>query len=326
LIFFETYAPVVQWSTIRLLLSTVLTEKWTTRQVDYTNAFAQAELNEDVYVESPRLFGPASGKDKVLHIRKSLYGLQQAPRTFFEKLRAGLLERGWIQSEIDSCLFLRVGMICVVYVDNTIFASANVEDLDAMITSLGIINSDNQRHTFALRDEGEVSAFLGIQIAKTGENEFFLSQTGLIDKVLAVTNMTDCNGCDTPATIDPLHADITGAQFDESWSYDVVIGMLMYISGNTRPDIAYAVHQAARFTHGVRQSHAAGVKRILRYLKKTKNDGLILKPGKDLRVDCYVDADFGGLFSVEDKQDPVSVKSRTGYVIYVPRRTSSVGF
>ena len=53
----------------------------------------------------------------------------------------------------------------------------------------------------------------------------------------------------------------------------------------------------------------------MRYLKKTKTKGLILKPGKELWVDCYVDADFGGLFSVEDKQDPVSVKSRTGYVI-----------
>jgi hypothetical protein len=312
--FFETYAPVVQWSTIRLLLSTVLTEGWTTRQVDYTNAFAQAELKEDVYVECPRLFGPASGTDKVLHLRKSLYGLRQAPRTFFEKLKAGLLERGWIQSEIDPCLFLKLGMICVVYVDDTIFASANIVDLDAAISSLGI-SVDDQQHTFALRDEGEVSAFLGIQIAKTGDNEFFLTQTGLIDKVLAITQMTDCNGCDTPSTIDPLHADVDGAVFDETWAYDVVIGMLMYISGNTRPDIAYAVHQAARFTHGARQSHAAGVKRILRYLKKTKANGLILKPGTDLRVDCYVDADFGGLFSVEDKQDPISVKSRTGYVI-----------
>ena len=83
----------------------------------------------------------------------------------------------------------------------------------------------------------------------------------------------------------------------------------MYLAGNTRPDIAYAVHQAARFTHGARKLHAAGVKHILRYLKKTKFEGLILKPGKDHRVDCYVDADFGGLFSIEDKQDHVSVKS-----------------
>ena len=128
--------------------------------------------------------------------------------------------------------------------------------------------------------------------------------------------MTDRNGCETPATVDPLHADVDGAVLAEScWAYDVVIGMFMYISGNTRPDIAYAVHQAARFTHGARQSHAAGVKRILRYLKKTKTNGLILKPDENLRVDYYVDADFGGLFSVENKQDPISFKSRTGYVI-----------
>ena len=107
--FFETYAPVVQWSTIRLLLSTVLTEGWTTRQVDNTNAFAQADLKEEVYVEYPRLFGPKTGGDKVLRLRKSLYGLRQAPRTFFEKLKSGLEERGWKQSIVDPCLFLKRG-------------------------------------------------------------------------------------------------------------------------------------------------------------------------------------------------------------------------
>ena len=120
---------------------------------------------------------------------------QEAPRTFFEKLKAGLEERGWKQSNIDPCLFLKAGMMCVVYVDDTIFASTNVDNLEREIASLGI-SSDAQRHTFALRDEGEVSIFLGIQIKKTGENEFLLTQTGLIDKVLAVTKMTDCNGCD----------------------------------------------------------------------------------------------------------------------------------
>ncbi len=78
-------------------------------------------------------------------------------------LKAGLEERGWKQSNIDPCLFLKSGMMCVVYVDNTIFASASIDDLEREITSLGI-STDAQRHTFALRDEGEVSAFLGILI------------------------------------------------------------------------------------------------------------------------------------------------------------------
>lgn len=312
--FFETYAPVVQWSTIRLLLSTVLTEGWTTRQVDYTNAFVQADLAEEVYVEYPKLFGPVTGDDRVLRLRKSLYGLRQAPRTFFEKLKAGLEERQWTQSRIDPCLFLKKGKICVVYVDDTIFGSLSLANIESEISSLHI-PLEHQNHTFTLRNEGAVSAFLGIQIQKLRVNEFHLTQTGLIDRILTATHLQDCNGCDTPATIDPLFADLSGEPFSESWQYDSIIGMLMYLANNTRPDIAYAVHQAARFTHHPRHSHAAGIKRIIRYLKKTKTQGLILCPQANHRVDCYVDSDFAGLFSVEDKHTPVSVKSRTGYVI-----------
>ena len=69
----------VQWSTIRLLLSTVLTEGRATRQVDHTNAFAQADLKEDVYLECPMMFSPKSGANVVLDLLKSLYGLRQKP-------------------------------------------------------------------------------------------------------------------------------------------------------------------------------------------------------------------------------------------------------
>ena len=96
------------------------------------------DVKEEVYVEYPRLFGPKSGTDKVLHLLKSLYGLRQVPRKFFEKLKAGLEERGWNQSDIDPCLFLKLGMIYVVYVDDTIFASAHIKDLEKEIASLGI--------------------------------------------------------------------------------------------------------------------------------------------------------------------------------------------
>jgi Reverse transcriptase (RNA-dependent DNA polymerase) len=109
----------VQWSTIRLLLSTVLTESWATRQVDHTNAFAQAAINEEVYLEYPKLFGPKSRTKLVLKLVESLYGLRQVPRSFFEKLREGLLERGYIQSQLDPCLFLKNQIMCVVYADDT---------------------------------------------------------------------------------------------------------------------------------------------------------------------------------------------------------------
>jgi hypothetical protein len=117
-------------------------------------------------------------------------------------------------------------MMCVVYVDNTIFASASIDDLEKEITSLGV-NSSVQRHTFALQNEGEVCAFLGIHIKKITQNEFILTQSGLINKVLSITGMTDCNGCDIPASLDPLYADSDGSPFSEEWSYATVIGMLV---------------------------------------------------------------------------------------------------
>ena len=71
--------------------------------------------------------------------------------------------------------------------------------------------------------------------------------------------------------------------------------MLMYLTANTRPDIAYAIHQATRLSHAPHHSHAIAVRRFLRYLQKTKTMGLLLKPTNTQRVDCYhVDADFAG--------------------------------
>ena len=96
-----------------------------------------------------------------------------------------------------------------------------------------------------------------------------------------------------------------------------IVGMLQYLAMNTRPDIAYAVSQVARFTHDPREPHVKAVKQIIRYLKATKDKGLVLKPNKTLTLDAYVDADFAGLYGFEDPNDPVSVKSRTGYVVTV---------
>ena len=89
----------------------------------------------------------------------------------------------------------------------------------------------------------------------------------------------------------------------------------MYLSSNTRPDLQFAVHQAARFTHNPKHSHAQAVKRIVRYLVSTRERGTIFKPNLDEGLDCYVDADFAGLYGYEDEQDPVSVRSRTGFTL-----------
>jgi hypothetical protein len=258
--FFETYSPVVQWSSIRLLLTMTLTNDWVTRQVDYTNAFAQAELHEEVYVEIPRDFAPTTGGDFILKLKKSLYGLKQAPKTFFEKLSAGLTQRGFIQSEVDPCLFMKKGMLCVVYVDDTIFAGPDANEIEKVIASLHD-DHDNTKHKFHLESEGEVQDFLGINIKKIEGNTYQLTQTGLTKKVLEYTGMDSSHAISTPADIKTLGTDKNGPVFNEQWDYASAVGMLMYLATNSRPDIAFAINQCARFTHTPRASHAKAVKR-----------------------------------------------------------------
>ena len=91
--FFETYAPVVQWSTVRALLVMSIVLNLATQQIDFSNAFCQADIDEEVYVEMPKDFGDPRGRDMVLlRLNKSLYGTKQAPKTWFFKLNFKLKE------------------------------------------------------------------------------------------------------------------------------------------------------------------------------------------------------------------------------------------
>ena len=127
--------------------------------------------------------------------------------------------------------------------------------------------------------------------------------------------MADCNTKATPCGQEALGSDLGGTAISGKFDYSSVVGMLMYLSSNSRPDIQYAVHQCARFNHFPKQSHEDAVCRICRYLQGTKEKGVRFKPSTSLTLDCYVDADFAGLYGVEDSQDPVCVKSRTGYCL-----------
>jgi hypothetical protein len=76
-----------------------------------------------------------------------------------------------------------------------------------------------------------------------------------------------------------------------------------------------ATQQCARFCNDPKREHEEAVKRICRYLLKTKDMGLILKPDKSKGLECYVDADWAGSWRDHSSNDPLSAHSRTGYVI-----------
>lgn len=100
-----------------------------------------------------------------------------------------------------------------------------------------------------------------------------------------------------------------GAPAAENFNYAAVVGMLLYLSGHSRPDIAFAVHQCAGYTFNPTRWHEVALIRIGRYLKGTMDTGMIMTPTSDPCVGCYPDADFAGLYGHEDKQDPHCVRS-----------------
>ena len=201
-------------------------------------------------------------------------------------------------------------MVVIIWVDDCLFFHRNKEEIHKVINELG--------KTMPLTKEENITAFLGIDIKLEGA-KYHLTQPRLIERCIEAVNMKDANLAKTPAQTTPVGQDTEGAPFQETWEYASVVGMLMYLANNTRPDIAYATHQCARFTHKPRASHALAIKRIVRYLIGTKDKGLILEPSKEISVDCYVDADFAGLYNIEDSQDPISAKSRTGYILMLSK-------
>ena len=84
-----TYAPVASWSSIRMLMITALQKGWITKQVGFSNAFVQAPMNHNVYVSLPAMFSDTNGvdgKDLCLLLKRSLYGLRDAPKLWSDFL------------------------------------------------------------------------------------------------------------------------------------------------------------------------------------------------------------------------------------------------
>ena len=306
--FFDTYAPVVSWSTVRLMLIAATTLGLASKQVDYTLVFIHADVDSEVYVEMPRLF---EQEGKILKLKRNVYGLRQAPKNFFLYLKEGLEGRGFVQSQHDPCLFISDKVICVAYVDDCLFFAKDEADIDALLEDMKKPNPNK----FLLNIEDDVAGFLGILMKKHEDGSIELLQTGLIDRILKVTGLDESADKYTPAENKPLLKDENGSPCVEPWSYPSVVGMLMYLATNSRPDVAFAVNQCARFTHCPKKSHEMAIKRIIRYLKATKDKGMIISPDGKLNLDLYVDADFAGLWNVGEADDPSTVRSRTGYVM-----------
>ncbi|KAL7485132.1 hypothetical protein ACHAW6_010731 [Cyclotella cf. meneghiniana] len=175
--YFETWSPVVQWQTVRLMMifSSILGLK--SAQANITAAFVHADLPETVYINQPKGFeytDPNNLDTKyVLKLNKALYGLKQAPRHFFNHLKDRLEKHNVRQSTCDPCLFIGDSIIVVMYVNDLLLYAKDDKTINKLIKHL---HDDG----FWIQKEGSAEGFLGVDIQQSDDGTFTITQTGLI--------------------------------------------------------------------------------------------------------------------------------------------------
>ena len=137
----ETFSPVAKLSSVRLFISMAATYDWALHQLDVKNAFLNGTLNEEVYMEQPPGFVAQGENGKVCHgkvclLRRSLYGLKQSPRAWFDRFCSVVRKFGLIQSKCDHSVFYQnsdAGLILlVVYVDDIVITGSNVDGISSL--------------------------------------------------------------------------------------------------------------------------------------------------------------------------------------------------
>jgi hypothetical protein len=193
--FGEIFSPVIKPATVRVVLSIPTSKDWPIHQLDVKNAFLHGNLAEMVYAQQPSSFISSTSPGQVCKLHKSLYGIKQAPRTWFLRFTSFLIKLGFHGSKSDTSLFvLHHGSsiaYLLLYVDDIILTASSKKHLQHIINNL--------KSEFFMSDLGPLQHFLGVSVHRS--NGFLLTQAQYTAEILEPANMSKCNPCVTPADI-----------------------------------------------------------------------------------------------------------------------------
>lgn len=219
--FDETFSPVVKSATIRAVLTIAAARDWPVHQMDVNNVFLQGFLTESIYCQQPAGFVDDRRPDHVYLLDRSLYGLRQAPRAWFDRFAAFLRSLGFVAAWADPSLFvLRHGeqvAYLLLYMDDIVLTASTSELLHHLQRQL--------LAEFSMKDLGPLHFFLGIQVTRD-RTGFFLSQSKYAAELLDRANMSGCKPVSTTVdTHNKLSSD-TGAPVDDPSDYRSIVGAL----------------------------------------------------------------------------------------------------
>ena len=275
--YFETYSPVAKLTSFRTILTLAAREDWDIDSFDFDGAYLNGELgeNEDIYMKNPPSYDEDDSTMK--HLKKSLYGLKQAGRKWYDTLKRTLADLGFRVSTADPGVFhRRIGdhpIIIAVHVDDCAITSSSPQLLRDCKRKI------NERHS--ITDLGPIHWLLGIKITRDrGLRTLALSQESFIDTIIRRFNLENAKAIPFPITPNVMYStkdaptDQTEAARMAKTPYRRAIGSLMYAAVATRPDISYAVSTLSQFLENPGETHWEAVKRVFRYLAGTRGHAL----------------------------------------------------
>ena len=135
--FHETFSPMINPITFRIVLSIALNHKWGILQLDVNNVFLNGHLIEEVYIGQPQGMRNADYPHHLYCLHKSIYGIKQAPRAWYHELRTFLLGLVFVTFPVDSSFFVyshgNALIYFLVYVDDLIVTSSEPSFIDNII-------------------------------------------------------------------------------------------------------------------------------------------------------------------------------------------------
>ena len=214
----ETFSPVIKSTTVRLVLEQAVRHDWCIRQLDVNNAFLQGTLQDEVYVSQPPGFVDQDRPHHVCHLRKAFYGLKQAPRAWYEELKHTLLAAGFRNSVADTSLFVYTHgghqVFILVYVDDVVVTGSSHALVDQFIHLLAT--------RFSIKDLGNLSYFLGIEVTRTSSG-LHLMQRKYIQDLLTKTKLLDSKPVFTPLASHPKLTLASGTMLSNPTDYRMVV-------------------------------------------------------------------------------------------------------
>eukprot|EP00873_Tetraselmis_striata_P026590 jgi/Tetstr1/446854/TSEL_034332.t1 len=292
-----TFSPVVKLSTLRTCLAVAAARGMHIHQIDIETAFLNASLKEEIYMRQPK--GAEDGTDNVLRLLKSIYGLKQASREWYELIHKTLTGLGLARSNSDTSMYSmnhpRYGIcIVLVYVDDILVVSDFVEWIRSAKSAIGA--------EFNMTDFGEAAFVLGMDLTRCwASGTIRLSQEQYTLELLEKYGMQDCSPAKTPMgsghykdLASASDADKAPLSREDHETYRAILGSVNFLTMCTRPDLAFAISVLSRFQSAPQKIHLMQLKRVLRYLKGTPGMGITYgatEPG-GARLVVYSDSDW----------------------------------